>query len=104
MAGNPDQPIYPPESVPVIFADGIANFANSTDFFKFYLFRQDPSISGFGQAEVRAAAQIVMPMSGALLSIAFLNLVMEDLASKDPNIAQKWEDAQATQAKAFKPA
>jgi hypothetical protein len=101
--GDPEKPIYAPESVPVIFADGIANFANSVDFFKFYLFRQDPSMSGFGPADSRAAAQIVMPMTGALLSIAFLNLVVQDLCSKYPEIAQKWKDAQAAQAAAFRP-
>jgi hypothetical protein len=104
MAADVDQqPIYPAETVPVIFADGIANFVNSSEFFKFYLFRHDPSISGFGPTESRAAAQVVLPMSGALLSIAFLNLVVNDLASKFPDIAQKWEEAQAMQAKAFKP-
>jgi hypothetical protein len=103
MSGEIEQPLYPPDTTPVIFSDGIANFVNSPEFFKFYLFRQDPSISGFGPATSRAAAQVVMPMSGALLSIAFLNLVVRDLASKFPDIAQKWEEAQAMQATAFKP-
>jgi hypothetical protein len=52
-----DQPSHPPEDLPVIFADGIANFANSPEIFKFYLFRQDPSITGEGLPESRAAAQ-----------------------------------------------
>jgi hypothetical protein len=69
-----DQPnvAYPPEDLPTIFSDGIANFANSTEIFKFYLFRQDPSITGEGPPETRMAAQVIMPMASFLGSVAFL--------------------------------
>lgn len=94
---------YPREDLPVIFADGIANFINSPEFFKFYLYRQDASITGVGPTESRAAAQVVMPLSGALLSIAFLNLVINDLAEKYPDIAEKWKEAQDLQSRTFRP-
>lgn len=100
-----DEPkvIYPREDLPVIFADGIANFANSPEIFKFYLYRFDPSITGVGPAESHAVAQIIMPMAGILGSIAFLNVAVNDMATKYPHIAKAWVEAQEFQSRTFKP-
>jgi hypothetical protein len=98
---NSTQPIYPPANITTIFADGVANFINSTEVFKFYLFRQDPSTNGVGRPTSQIVTQIVMPMAGALGSIAFLNAVVEDLAAQYPEIAKAWSDAKVFQEKTY---
>jgi hypothetical protein len=44
-----------------------------------------------------------MSVSGALGSVAFLNAVINDLASKDVAMDTAWKEAQEFQAKTFKP-
>src|ERR1700676_1456514 len=96
-------PILPREDLPIIFADGIANFANSSEVFKFYFYRLDPSINGEGVPESRPVAQVIMPLSGVLGSIAFLNAAVADLVNRYPNIKTAWDEAQEFQAMNYKP-
>ena len=83
-------------NAPVIFADGIANFNNSTDFAKFYLYRWDPpwiEISGEPENKLVPAAQVVMPLGSAFEAVAFLYKAIENICVNNKEFAQKWAAA-----------
>ena len=101
---DPAEPVYPHPAIPTIFADGVANFVNSSEVFKFYLYRADPSSNGVGPPQSQPIAQIIMPMAGALGSIAFLQAVVMDLSKQYPAVAKAWQEAQAFQAETYKTA
>jgi hypothetical protein len=84
-------------SIPAIFADGVVNFNNSSEFAKFYLFRWDPpwasQITGDNENKLVPAAQIIMPLDSAFQAVAFLHAAIENLAAGNKDFAQKWANA-----------
>ena len=101
MVDQPDL-IFPRADLPTFFADGIANFANNSEIFKFYVYRLDPSLSGEGMPEIVPVAQIVMPLSGLFGSVAFLDAAVNDIVTKYPSLKSDWDAAKDFQAKTFR--
>ena len=91
MASEPDS-----RNVPVIFADGIANFNNSSEFAKFYLYRFDPPwVEGEEKTEnkIVPAAQIILPLESAFTSIAFLMKAIDNICGDNKEFARRWAEA-----------
>ena len=79
---------FPHESIPTVFADGIANIAPSAQVVKFYLFRTDPDVGGAQSYRNQTVAQVVMSMDGFAASAVFLynslqNLIDQGLLDKN---------------------
>jgi hypothetical protein len=70
---------YPGTTIPTIFADGIANFANSAHIVKFYLFRFDPNMKTANKAQIMPCAQAVFSLDGFINAFAFLESAVEKL-------------------------
>jgi hypothetical protein len=62
----------PPPGIPVAFADGVSNFAQSKFVVKFYLFRTDPDVAGGGPSQNNIVTQVVMPIEGFVRSAIYL--------------------------------
>jgi hypothetical protein len=87
-----------PRDIPLLFADGIANFAHSAEIARFYLYRFDPGAEGVtdrADATVTGVSQIVMPFGAALDAAAFLLNAIDNLSAKDAAVAEKWKKAKA---------
>lgn len=70
---------FPSPGLPTLFADGILNVALSASNAKFYLFRQDPSLTGSQHNKVQPIAQIVMPLEAFVTAAAFFQANVERL-------------------------
>jgi hypothetical protein len=73
---------YPGEQIPTIFADGVANIANTGQIAKFYLFRFDPSLQHPSRARPTAAAQIVVSLDGLVNMMTFLEQAVAKLVQQ----------------------
>ena len=83
---------HPPETIPTIYADGIANILPTTEVVKFYLFRLDPNQSGVGEVQPRAIAQVILPMSGFLRAAFFFERAIKHFLNQG-TLAQEIYDA-----------
>lgn len=86
------------KGIPLIFSDGVANFTNSIEIVKFYLYRFDPGnqdITGSEDPKIAGAAQVVMPVSAALESVAFLMKAIDNICVNNPEMTRRWEKAKA---------
>jgi hypothetical protein len=90
-------PQYPPATIPTIFADGVTNFNNSIEITKFYFFRFDPTFAGVGPALPQVFAQVAMPMSGFVATVAFFKAAVEKLVEQGQVSKEAWENAQTAQ-------
>jgi hypothetical protein len=80
---------FPPPQLPTVFADGVTNLATSLSVAKFYLARNDPSLTGDGQNRLQVFAQIIMPISGFLQAFAFFERTIDNMAKDNPTIARE---------------
>jgi hypothetical protein len=90
-------PIFPPPTLPTIFADGVANFFHSPEVGKFYLMRIDPELGGGPRSSQQIVAQVAMPMAGFVLSAAFFAKAIERLLEQGAVTQEQWKAAQVTQ-------
>ncbi len=72
--------LYP--DAPVIFSDGVTNFANSEAVVKFYLSRLDPATDGKSDAAQKVAAQVIMSMQSFLNTFLFFERMLDVLTSQ----------------------
>lgn len=72
------KPIFAPAGTPTIYADQVVNVANNPSVTKFYLSRNDPSLSADGE-QARIVAQIVMPMPSFLNTYVFFELIVQGM-------------------------
>lgn len=87
MVGN-----YPAKDLPIIFADHVPSTSWQGGVAKFYLMRNDPSISADLTHNAQLVAQIVMPIHGFALAAVFfeeqLKRMIEDGTLKPEAIEQ----------------
>jgi hypothetical protein len=73
------EPEYAPVGHAVAFADAVASCTYTNEVSKFYLSRADPSANGAGAAQLQYVGQVVMPLSGFINSVAFLNSMVRGM-------------------------
>ena len=79
MVGN-----YPAKELPLIFADRVPSIGWLGGAVKFYLLRNDPSISGESTNNPQLVAQVVMPIGGfAATALFFEDELNNMIASGD---------------------
>lgn len=83
---------YPPEALPVAFADFVMNFALSSHAVKFYLARFDPSIGDGDENRPTPVVQVVFTRDGFMNTFAFLERSINSLI-KDGALSQDEVDA-----------
>ena len=86
-------PQFPPEAMPTIFADGVANVAQSGEVAKFYLLRTDPSINTPNDNRPQVVGQVVMSMSGFLDAAAFFEAIVKNYVEKGIVSREKVDEA-----------
>jgi hypothetical protein len=72
------EPEYAP-GLPVAFADMVASCSHSSELAKFYLARIDASANAVGARRTEYVAQVVMPLSGFIESVDFLNDMLRQI-------------------------
>jgi hypothetical protein len=92
------EPVFPPPTLPTIFADGVANFFHSPEVGKFYLTRVDPEFGGGSRSNHQVIAQIAMPMSGFVYTAAFFAKAVERLIEQGSVTPEQWKAASEAQA------
>lgn len=88
-----DDPLYPADNVPVIFADTATNAAHSQEIVKFILARFELSMNTLSDSKLRAAAQIVMPISSFVNLTLFFNDKLDELVRMGVTSKDKIEEA-----------
>ena len=88
-------PQFPSEAMPTIFADGVANVAQSGEVAKFYLVRTDPSVNTPNDNRPQVVGQIVMSMSGFLDAVAFFEAIVKGYLEKGIVSREKVDEARA---------
>lgn len=72
--GAPQPPVgpqFPAPTLPAVFIDGVASLLYNQQVVKFYLSRLDPSLTGQGAPKMTEVAQVVMPLSGFVMTAIF---------------------------------
>ena len=92
---------FPPFFFPTIFSDGIGSIANSHQFVKFYLVRNDPSFGGVGSSHLQPTAQIIMPMDAFLGAFVFLETSIRGLIKQGFVNEGRLEEIRKEQAQFF---
>jgi hypothetical protein len=75
---------FPPENIPTVFVDGVANLSPTRHSVKFYLFRIDPDITGAAKFRNTIVAQVVMPIDASWRPLHFLIVLWTHWLSKVP--------------------
>lgn len=78
---------YPPPGLPTHFADGVLNFQSGQQVVKFYLFAFEASTSSMTEHRFNPVAQVVMPVSAFINTVAFFDSVAQKLI-KDGVVSQ----------------
>ena len=78
---------FPAQGVPTIFADGVLNLQHSPQVVKFYLFALEASTSSSAEQRFSPVAQVVMPVSAFINTVAFFDSIAERLV-KDGMVTQ----------------
>ena len=84
---RPPAAAYPAPGLPTIFADGVLNFQPSPQVVKFYLFAFEASTNAVSEQRFNPVAQVVMPMSAFVNTVAFFGSIAERLV-KDGVVSQ----------------
>jgi hypothetical protein len=90
MVGN-----YPAKDLPVIFADQAPVTSRQAGVVKFYLIRNDPSISADSTNNAQLVAQVVMPVGGFAATVTFFEDELNNLVAAGELKAELVEDARA---------
>ncbi len=85
--GAGQQASYPSPALPTIFADGVLNFQPGQQVVKFYLFAFEASTTSVSEHRFNPVAQVVMPVSAFLNTVAFFDSVAQRLV-KDGVVSQ----------------
>jgi hypothetical protein len=82
VSDNTPAPIYPPSTLPTVYADGILNLSNTQQVVKMYLTRHDPSLGPEDDLpqQQQVFAQLLMPVAAFVQSVLFLEAAMNRLA------------------------
>ena len=78
---------YPSPGLPTIFADGVLNFQSGQQVVKFYLFALEASTTSVSEHRFNPVAQVVMPVSAFLNTVAFFDSVAQRMV-KDGLVSQ----------------
>jgi hypothetical protein len=70
---------FPASGMPTVYADGVTTIQPTPEVIKFYLARIDPNLKADGRALTQPFAQVVMPMSGFLQTVAFFGKMVQNL-------------------------
>ena len=72
---------FPPQDLPTIFADMVANVAPTSSNIRMYLLRSDSDVSGANRVRNVPVAQIIMPVEGFVNMAVFLNQAVDKLVN-----------------------
>ncbi len=78
-------PEYPPQHLPVAFADGVKSISWGLGVVKFYFHRYDPDMNAKFDNQAQPVAQVVMPIAGFLRTSLFFQRTVEGMV-KDGTI------------------
>ncbi len=70
---------HPGNSIPVLFSDGISSAQFGREVVRCYLSRFDPNLSGSGSSQNEPVAQVVLPTSAFLQSVAFMSRIVDQM-------------------------
>ena len=94
MADQPNvAPLFPAEALPTVFADGVANLAQSGEVVKFYLTRTDPSTNIPSESKVQIFAQVVMSMTGFIDAAHFFEQALDNYVKNGVISQERRNDA-----------
>lgn len=88
-------PMFPSDGAPTIFADGVANIAQSGEVAKFYLLRTDPSTNTPNDAKTQVVGQVVMAMSGFLDAASFFESAVRGYVERGVVSRERVNEARA---------
>jgi hypothetical protein len=89
----PDE--FPGVDVPVAFADGVSSYVGGGGISKFYFYRIDPNIWGYGGAVFNPVSQVVMPTNGFVTTAAFFYAQARRMIANNEITQQQWDQAVA---------
>jgi hypothetical protein len=87
---------YPVKDLPVIFADFVPATGRQAGAVKFYLMRNDPSISGDSTFNPQLVAQVIMPVVGFVTTAVFFENELENMITAGELKAEMVEELRAT--------
>jgi hypothetical protein len=74
--------VFPPPTIPTVYADSIMNLAPSPHVIKFYLGRIDPSTKGDANYISQPIMQVVMSLTGFVNAAVFFEKALQEFRKR----------------------